>query len=327
MTPTRPPGQFWAAIFNTTMVTYPTNLTLALANLDPAFVGTPQQYAEHVVSRLEIVALTQNYGISIVSALPVANEGPVLLGGTRLYVWSENTSQYIPLDIVDSLGVNSTGKYVLTTDTGVLAWKTVADLWSWSGIGIANLSPGAAGTIAYSNGTVNAWGTPDVALPVKSVPFSKLRAEAADVGKYLQAQADGTVVWSTLGSARGQIITTAEFDIPTTGGAVVSIQRPAGAIRIECLLVAKTAPLFVGGSNYGWSVGEEVHLEDFVIDMGSASRSSAFCVITQPEYWVVRREWSTNGGTVPPLLGNREVPSSVHLPIDVTKWKIVIRYL
>lgn len=309
------------------MVTYPTNLTLALANLDPAFFGTPQQFSEHLISRLSIVALTQNYGISIVSALPVANEGPVLLGGTKLYVWYETLSKYGPLDIVDSLSVNASGKYVLTTDAGVLAWKSVADLWAWASIGIANLAPGAAGTIAYSNGTVNAWGAPDVALPAKSVRVTKLLADPADVGKYPTAQSDGSVQWTPLGSARGQVVQTTEVDIPTTAGNGVSIVRPAGAIILECLLVAKTTPLFVGGSNYGWAVGEEVDVLGIEQDAGSASRAAAFTVVRQSGYWVVHRNRSPNGGTVPPLLPNREDLNSNPIPIDTTKWKIIIRYL
>lgn len=311
------------------MTTFPSNYVLRLSALDPAFEGTPQEYAEHLVDRLEVRSTSETYGISIWTSLPVANEGPGLLGGDKLYVWDENQSKYVPADITDSLDVQTTGKYVLVSDAGVWGWKLASDLWTWSNLGLGNLVAGAAGTIAYSDGTVNAWGAPDVALPAKSVSNTKLKADPAEAGKFAQAQADGSVTFSAIGTIRGQVLTTQEYEVPATGESV-AIPRPSGAVRIQAKLVAKTAPLFFGSSNYGWTVGEEVDLFSIALELADTARTTAFSIADSESYWTVTRHNDAAGS----VTGQGELPNRetgvgfVAIRTEqYANWRIIIRYL
>lgn len=311
------------------MTTFPTNYVLRLSALDPAFEGTPQEYAEHLVDRLEVRATSLTYGLSIWSALPVSNEGPGLLDGDKLYVWDEGESKYVPADITDSLDVKPADKYVLVSDAGVWGWKLASELWAWSNLGIGNLVAGAAGTIAYSDGTLNKWGIPDVALPAKSVAISKLKADPADAGKFPQAQADGTFALSALASVRGQVLMTAEYAVPAAGQSV-SIPRPAGAVLINAFLRAKATPLFLGSSNFGWSVGEEVRIEDIALEWADGARTTAFSVAQSETYWKIVRHNDAAGDIVGQgELPNRESGTNFVQIQDAqyANWKLVIQYL
>lgn len=307
------------------MTTYPSNLILRLSALDPGLETTPQGYAEHLVDRLEVRSTSQTYGTSIVSSLPVSNIGPVLLGGLKWYVWDEGSSTYVPVDITDSLAAPATLKYVLTSDTGVVAWKSAADFWAWFGLTASNITPGAAGTLIYSNGAASAWGAPDVALPAKSVAISKLKAEAADAGKIATAQSDGSVSWSATSTARGQFSRTAEADLPNDGEGEPAI-RPTSATRgARAWLIAKTSPLFVGG-DYGWSVGDEVPIECVDVEGGSGARLVGLYLIQKPAEWVLFRQHDT-GGSGSLQLGRRDVSNQNPVDIDPTKWKWFVEYV
>lgn len=307
------------------MTTYPSNLILRLSALDPGLETTPQGYAEHLVDRLEVRSTSQTYGTSIVSSLPVSNIGPVLLGGLKWYVWDEGSSTYVPVDIKDSLNAPATLKYVLTSDTGTVAWKSASEFWAWFGLTAANITPGAAGTLIYSNGAASAWGTPDVALTTKSVAISKLKAEAADAGKIATAQSDGSVSWSATSTARGQFNRTAELDLPADGEGEPAI-RPASTTRgARAWLIAKTSPLFTGG-DYGWSVGDEIPVECVDTDVGSGGRVVGLYLIQKPAEWVLFRPHDFGGGGNLQL-GRRDVSNGSPVEIDPTKWKWFVEYV
>lgn len=313
------------------MQLYDTNYVIAAEPIDPAFVGTLQQYFDHCVARMSIKSPTAPYNVIVSDSKPQSNQGLLLLGGTKLYVWDEDQSSYVPANIGDSLFAPGTGKAVFTVDDGSFIWKTPSDFISWLNVGIGSLTPGAAGTIAYSNGTANAWGTPEVALTAKSVSIAKLKCEAADAGKFAQAQADGSVLWSTTGSARGQTAVTPEATVPADGG-FVEIPRPDGAIALDIYLVAKASPLFTGidGStapgDYGYVVGEELSIYSPDTDSGAGARVTSFDVIKQASKWIIHHRYDL-GGVGHTQVGNRQTPTGNPVDLNLGNWKIVIRYL
>lgn len=314
------------------MQLYDTNYVLAAEPLDPAFVGTLQEYFDHCVARLSIKSPTAPYNVIVSDSKPLSNQGLLLLGGTKVYVWDEDVPGYVPADIVDSLYAPGTGKAVFTVDGGVLSWKNPSDLLTWLAFGIGSLTPGAAGTIAYSNGTTNAWGIPETALPAKSVSIGKVKCEAADAGKFAQAQADGSVIWATTGSARGQVTSVESLTLPVAGEDV-EITRPSGAVRLEAKLVATADNMFAGcvdasatPGNYGWTIGEEVDILAVDLESGSGGRVRAFNVIDGSAKWYVHRK-SLIGGSGYLELARRDSSTGKVAYMDASKWKIVIRYL
>lgn len=102
---------------------YETNLRLGLSPIDPAFKGSPQQYAEELVRKLRILA---PFGTGLFvegSVEPTSNQGPWLKDGKAWYVWDDDVKGYVPVDISDSLPqmfyVQDTEP---PTDEGVVIW-------------------------------------------------------------------------------------------------------------------------------------------------------------------------------------------------------------
>lgn len=79
-----------------------TNLVLQMAPLPPTFVGTPQLLAAEIIRRTRIVSPSGTNFIFIGDDEPTSNVGPWLRGGTKWYVWDDEISRYVPLDISDS---------------------------------------------------------------------------------------------------------------------------------------------------------------------------------------------------------------------------------
>lgn len=80
-----------------------TMFRLAVAALDPAFTGSPQEFIQEIVRLSRIVSPVGFYGIVVSDTEPSSNQGLWLKEGTKPYVWDENTSAYIPIDLTDSL--------------------------------------------------------------------------------------------------------------------------------------------------------------------------------------------------------------------------------
>lgn len=312
------------------MQLFDTNLVIAAEPIDPAFVGTPQEFFDHTVERMSIKSPSPLYTVVVADSAPLSNQGLLLLGGLKPYAWDEDQSKYVPVDITDSLDVEPADKYVLVSDAGTWLWKKSTDFFTWIGATIASLTAGAAGTIAYSNGTTNAWGTPDNALPTKSVAITKLKCDAADANKFAMGNADGSVTWSAVGSARGQFLETAEYSLPTKG-TTLTIPRPAGARFVQAVLVAKASPLFIGvqdnavTGDYGYSVSEEVDIFSADEAVGDGVRWRAFNIATSASSWFVIRQ-KDSGGTSGTELIKRD--SSGNPPeINDANWKIKIIYV
>lgn len=80
-----------------------TPFRLRVYPLDPAFDGTPQELFDAMVERTEIVSPGGFYGIVVSDVEPSSNVGLWLQGGTKPYVWDENTNRYIPMELSASL--------------------------------------------------------------------------------------------------------------------------------------------------------------------------------------------------------------------------------
>ena len=75
--------------------------TITAAPLPTNFKGTPQQWLEAFLDRLEVTFEGNTFVISDIQ--PIGNEGPWLKNGTQWWVWNESTSEYMPLDVSASV--------------------------------------------------------------------------------------------------------------------------------------------------------------------------------------------------------------------------------
>jgi hypothetical protein len=79
-----------------------TNLYVQAAPLPATFKGTPQEFFVEIIRRMKILSPNGTNFIFIGDIEPTSNVGPWLRGGTKWYVWSDDTKRYGPLDISDS---------------------------------------------------------------------------------------------------------------------------------------------------------------------------------------------------------------------------------
>lgn len=79
-----------------------TNLILQMGQIPPTFRGSPQDLARQIVLRSKIVSPTGANFIYIGDSEPTSNVGPWLKGGSKWYVFDEETKRYVPQDISDS---------------------------------------------------------------------------------------------------------------------------------------------------------------------------------------------------------------------------------
>lgn len=81
------------------MATY----SLRAAPLPSTFRGSPQEFFDAIVERLEVVSDSADFVISDI--MPASNQGPWLKGGSQWWVWNEDQSTYVPLDVSASANV------------------------------------------------------------------------------------------------------------------------------------------------------------------------------------------------------------------------------
>lgn len=70
-----------------------------MAPLPATFIGTPQDFANEMVRRLQILSPNGTNFIFVGDIEPTSNVGPWLKGGTQWFVWDEAIKRYVPLDI------------------------------------------------------------------------------------------------------------------------------------------------------------------------------------------------------------------------------------
>lgn len=77
--------------------------TFRASPLPTNFRGTPQQIFEAILERLELVSDSEDFVIN--DNMPTSNQGPWLKGGKQWWVWDEDTSTYVPLDVSASTNI------------------------------------------------------------------------------------------------------------------------------------------------------------------------------------------------------------------------------
>jgi hypothetical protein len=82
-----------------------TSLLIQAAPLPSTFRGNPNDFLAAMVARMKILSPNGTNFIFIGDTAPTSNVGPWLKDGTKWYVWSEDTKQYVPLDVSDSVGI------------------------------------------------------------------------------------------------------------------------------------------------------------------------------------------------------------------------------
>lgn len=288
-----------------------TNFVIGMSPLDPAFSGNLQEFADHMVRRMVIQSPTGFYTVIVSDTKPLSDQGLLLLGGTKLYAWDVNTAQYEPADIADSLGINPTGKYIFTTDDGTLEWKLNTDFFTWAGFSLTNIPAGAAGTIAYSNGAVFAWGTPATALPDASVPVGKLLATTAENGMVPTVTA-GVVGWAAPASTVVHW-TSPETVLPTVAGT-------AGEVAITLPATITTRPGFsmvykCVSTDGTWAAGDVVDSQAIIWDNG-ANRVPLIVRPTATHIYLMRPAGTT--------LWISKKTDGTDAAVDTTKWVAIV---
>lgn len=82
---------------------FKTNLVLVMSPIPADFEGTPQEFAESMVERMEIQSPVGTNFFVVGDTEPTSNQGPWLKGGTEWYVFSDSEGRYIPLEITGSV--------------------------------------------------------------------------------------------------------------------------------------------------------------------------------------------------------------------------------
>jgi hypothetical protein len=80
-------------------------LAVTGAPLPEDFAGTPQDFYEAILERMQVIFPTGQTSFVISDTEPSTNLGPWLKEGTQWYVWDEGTNRYVPLDISPSMKV------------------------------------------------------------------------------------------------------------------------------------------------------------------------------------------------------------------------------
>lgn len=80
-----------------------TGLVVVASPLPADFRGTPQEFFEAFVKRLEIQSASGTNFFVVGDIEPESNQGPWLKDGTKWYVFSTTEARYVPADITDSL--------------------------------------------------------------------------------------------------------------------------------------------------------------------------------------------------------------------------------
>jgi hypothetical protein len=145
------------------------NITVTAAPLPQNWNGTPQQFLEALIDRLELSVDGSSFVIS--DTQPQGNQGPWLKDGTQWWVWDVDTSTYIPQDLSASVtdeiyigdvanGPPDSATYSLWLQTsgsklnglywfagGTAGWVTQPKELVNGAVALAMLAPQAAGAI------------------------------------------------------------------------------------------------------------------------------------------------------------------------------------
>lgn len=182
--------------------------TLRAAPLPVNFQGTPQQFFEAMLDRIEIVSDTANFVIQ--SNAPGYNAGPWLNNGTKWYVWSTSVTpsgSYVPVDISDSLNDPIT---IAPADPTVAAANVPAGIANYALEIPPKLPPriwfqtDAGGTtllaIWYNFGGSLGWQKGPVSLLAGSVPMTALQVPTGSANYIFAVDSTGTKIVTRIAS-------------------------------------------------------------------------------------------------------------------------------
>lgn len=82
-----------------------TSLILQASPLPSTFKGDLNDFLAAIIQRMKILSPNGTNFIFIGDTAPTSNVGPWLKGGTKWWVWSDVTKQYVPLDVSDSVTI------------------------------------------------------------------------------------------------------------------------------------------------------------------------------------------------------------------------------
>lgn len=89
-----------------------TNLVIVAAPLPGDFEGTPQEFYEAMIERMEIQSPTGTNFFIVGDVEPSSDQGPWLKNGNRWYVFDPVLGRYVPINIDDSLHLFTIGEVV-----------------------------------------------------------------------------------------------------------------------------------------------------------------------------------------------------------------------
>ncbi len=189
------------------------NYTINSTPLPSTFRGTPQQIFEMMVDRMEVVSDGASFVIS--DAMPPGNQGPWLKNGTQWWVWDEDSSTYIPLDLTASthaqIFVGETAPDFTADPQAPLIWLkldgvTVVGLYYYFGTEVgwvkeaSELQPGSITTEMLQDNAVTTPKIVALAVTIEKIadnlPFTKFQRGTAL--QFLRMNALGTA-WETVG--------------------------------------------------------------------------------------------------------------------------------
>lgn len=87
-----------------------TNLVIVAAPLPGDFEGTPQEFYEAMIERMEIQSPIGTNFFIVGDVEPSSDQGPWLKNGDRWYVFSQIEGRYVPINIDDSLNLFTVGE-------------------------------------------------------------------------------------------------------------------------------------------------------------------------------------------------------------------------
>ena len=288
-------------------------LTVQAAPIPSNFRGTPQQLLEAFLDRLEIVASEL---FPPEDVMPTSNQGIWLKNGKQIWVWDEDTSTYVPLDISASytpqifVGSAAPDAGVYTLWLKVDADNKVLGLYNYRGSTLgwvteaSELGPDTITEVMLQDDCVTRDkiknGEVTSAKLANDLPLTKLARGTSR--QIIQMKADASEpAWTSFFQASSeQVISThTKIEVENVLGVTPQFVRP--------VLVCKE-------NEHGWEAGDELDLDWAMEDDGSFSEGSTSYA---------------NASYVGVILGRlpqvHKVPSG-DAPITPSKWKIKFYY-
>lgn len=159
---------------------FKTNLVLVASPLPADFIGTPQEFFEAFVERLEIQSPVGTNFFIVSDVEPSSDQGPWLRGGTQWWVFSNVTGSYVPLDISQSIAALFTAS---PTEPPPPA-EGEAQIW---------LQTASGRTIGWSFWTGTAWRPGG--NRIASGPTASRPANPADMEQYYDSDISTRIQW------------------------------------------------------------------------------------------------------------------------------------